>query len=65
MSGWFDWIEEKIICPFCGEEFPVLFCEDGELNREPIVATTLAGYKTVCPSCKKDIVDDDIIVENN
>jgi len=65
MSGWLDWIEEKIICPHCGEEFLALFCEDGDPNREPVVIISLAGDKTKCPNCKKDIADDDIEEGNN
>ena len=65
MSGWLDWIEDEIICPFCNYSFEVIFCEDGELNREPIVITTLAGDKTICPNCKKEITDDVINIEND
>ena len=60
MAGWLDWIDEKIICPFCGEEFLALFCEDGDPHRNPFVITGLATGKTECPNCKKEIADDDI-----
>ncbi len=63
MSGWLDWIEEDIIFPFCGEELLALFCEDGDPNRNPIVITELAGEKTICPKCEKEITDDVIIEE--
>lgn len=63
MSGWLDWIEDIINCPFCGEELLALFCEDGDPNRIPIVITELAGRKTTCTKCKNEIFDDDIIEE--
>ncbi len=65
MAGWLDWIEEKIICPFCGVELLALFCEDGDPNRELVVITTLAGDKTECLNCKKEITDDDIEERKN
>ncbi len=48
MAGWIDWIEEDINCPFCGEEFIALFCEDGDPNRIPIIMAGLASEKAVC-----------------
>ncbi len=65
MAGWIDWIEEEIKCPFCGEEFIALLCEDGDPNRIPIVITELAGGKATCPTCEKEITDDDIKEEND
>ena len=60
ISGWIDWIENIITCPFCGEEFFALFCEDGNPKRKPVVITGLSAGKTKCPNCKKEIADDDI-----
>ena len=65
MAGWIDWIEEEIKCSFCGEKFLVLFCEDGNPNRIPIVITGLADGKTTCTNCKREINDDDFKEEND
>ena len=65
MSGWLDWLEDKINCPFCGEKFTALFCEDGDPERETVVITTLAGGKTTCPHCRNIITDDDINQEKS
>lgn len=64
MSGWIDWIEEIIICPFCGDEFLSQFCEDGDPHRDPVVLTGLMGDKTECPNCKKEITNSDIKKKN-
>lgn len=64
MSGWLDWIEEDINCPFCEEGLLALFCEVGDPNRIPIVITELVGGKTTCPKCKKEITDNDIEERN-
>jgi hypothetical protein len=60
MAGWLDWIEDKIVCPFCRFKFTALFCEDGDTHREPVVITTLAGDSVNCPNCHKTIKNDDI-----
>ena len=59
MSGWLDWYEEEINCPHCGENVTVLFCEDGDPNREPMVEICLAG-EVMCDICGKEIKDEEL-----
>ncbi|GAB4290409.1 MAG: hypothetical protein Kow0098_09000 [Ignavibacteriaceae bacterium] len=59
MSGWLDWFEEEIECPHCGNKITVLFYEDGEPGRDPVVITGLAE-DTICPQCKTQIKTEDI-----
>lgn len=59
MSGWIDWFEEEIECPHCGEKIIVLFCEDGDQKRDPVVVIKLAGDVN-CEECGEEIRDKEL-----
>jgi uncharacterized protein (DUF2225 family) len=58
MSGWLDFYEAEIICPFCKSVIEVTIWEDGDPNREPIVVSGLIDDKVECPVCKINISED-------
>jgi DNA-directed RNA polymerase subunit RPC12/RpoP len=58
MPGWLDWFEDEIICPNCGFNFIVLFCEDGDTSCfPPIVKCFIADENVICPKCSVKISD--------
>lgn len=63
MSGWLDFYEAEIICPFCKTVIEVTVWEDGDFNRDPVVISGLKDGKVKCPICKK-IISDDILNKN-
>lgn len=42
MSGWINWFEEEIECPHFREKIKILFSEDGNPKRDPVVVVGLA-----------------------
>ena len=61
MSGWIDFYDEQITCPFCGQEFTAHFIEDGNVCDPPSIITSLAGG-CYCPACKSPISDADLSI---
>lgn len=55
MSGWLDFHLDDYRCPHCHREVSILFVEDGDPRRKPIIIIYPALQKTVCPNCKKPI----------
>ena len=60
MSGWIEFTQQIISCPFCSEIFTALFCEDVSLYRNVQIINGLSGGKTTCPNCKRIITDRDL-----
>lgn len=60
MSGWLDFFEVEIICPFCNSKIEVMIWEDGDPKRNPIVISGLSEVKSICSVCKKLITDEDL-----
>lgn len=58
MSGWLDFFEVEINCPFCNSKIEVTIWEDGDLKREPIVISGLMDEQVNCPVCDKLITDE-------
>lgn len=61
MSGWINFYNEQINCPFCNEAFIVQFIEDGDVCDPPSITTSLAG-DCQCPACKSHILDADLSI---
>ena len=61
MSGWLEFVEDKIICPHCTKDFHTLFVEDGDTKDPPKIISSIAGGHTRCPFCKIIIRDNDLI----
>ena len=59
MSGWIDFFDEEIKCPFCGEQFLAHFIEDGDVCDPPSITTSLSG-DCQCPTCKAHLTDSDL-----
>lgn len=60
MSGWLDFFEVEIKCPFCNQNIIVTIWEDGDPKRTPVVITGLLDGKAICSNCKKEIFDKDL-----
>jgi Zn ribbon nucleic-acid-binding protein len=60
MSGWLDFFEIVINCPFCNYKIEVTIWEDGDLYPEPVVISGLINGEATCPTCNKLISDDDL-----
>ena len=59
MAGWLDWFEEVIKCPCCGAHIIVLFCEDGNPNRDPVVIIAPVN-EVLCKNCGNKVEEKDI-----
>lgn len=62
MSGFLEFIEIPITCPFCAKIFNALHCEDISITKRKTLKTKffLASGYTECPGCKKLIVEKDL-----
>ena len=60
MSGWLDFFDIEITCPFCTAKIVAAIWEDGDQNREPIVIIGLIDGQTKYPVCGKLITDEEL-----
>jgi len=61
MSGWLEFYPDIIQCPICQHSIQVYLVEDGDLQRRPMVITSLAGGFAICSYCYAYITDEDLL----
>ena len=55
MSGWIDWHEAEVLCPFCNRTINILFVEEGSTDPGEGIIHDIAGGETTCPCCNSTI----------
>jgi len=64
MSGWIEFFDEEVLCPYCEQKFTAHFIEDADVCDPPSITTSLAGA-TKCPHCSTNISDSDFPQTNS